>query len=240
ALAAAREEALRDERIVALGTFAAGVAHEMNTPLGTMSLIAEELAERVCEDDDWRERVEVLRRQVEACRSRLAALVASASADEVGRPKTVTLERFFDQLFSAWRNVRPEIDLRVTRDEPFCDRKIIDERTLAQAVSNLLNNAADASLQNDSREVRVGLTSDGKTLTASIDDDGPGLTVDQLRQTGRVTYTTKPGGLGLGLLLSNASIERFGGQVVLQRREPVGTRAEVHLPLAALAVEEAA
>lgn len=234
ALAAAREDALRDERIVALGTLAAGMAHEMNTPLATMSLLAAELADTEPGGDAYRDRIEVLKRQIEVCRSRLAALVESASPEGDAGPRRVRLGRFLDELFASWRIVRPEVELVVERRDSFADREVGEHRVLAQAIANLLNNAADASHRNDSRSVYVALSSTPEALVIDIDDEGPGITAGQLQQAGRAVYSSRRGGLGVGLLLSNASIERFGGEVLLEAREGGGTRTEIRLPFAAL------
>lgn len=235
ALAEAREDALRDERIVALGTLAAGVAHELNTPLATMSLTIEELNHLNAESDDFSDRIRLLVRQVETLKERLSTLVESASA---GAARSIRLGRFFDRLLASWHIVRPEIDLAMERSESFVDGKIRDEATIAQAVANLLNNAADASMENGSAKIRVSLHADASIVRIIMDDEGPGVTLDQLRQVGRAVHSTKSGGLGLGLMLSSASLERFGGEVVLERRPSGGTRTTITLPRAALDWEQ--
>ncbi len=92
---------------------------------------------------------------------------------------------------------------------------------LLQALLNLLGNAADASAANDNHEIQLSIVYDDHKLHWHIDDAGTGFDASG----------NKPDGLGLGLTLSNASIERLGGKVTLADRAGGGTRATITLPL---------
>lgn len=229
-LAWAREEALRDEKIVALGSLAAGVAHELNTPLSTMGLLVEELRELEPGEPEHVQRLGDLERQLNVCKSRLQTLVKSADSSSLSSSEPVLASRFLEEIFSSWRIVRPEFELKVEYAPEFEDRSIRHDRTLAQAIANLLNNAADASLENDKGEAWVTVETAGDSLIVRIDDLGPGITSQQLKAAGHAIYSTKKDGMGVGILLSNASIERVGGEVVLKTGKGVGTRTEINLP----------
>ena len=100
---------------------------------------------------------------------------------------------------------------------------------------NLLNNAADASP--DDIEVECAWF-DG-LITLEIRDRGPGVTVEAMNLQGRTAFSDKQGrGLGLGLLLANATIERIGGSVTLANREGGGGITQVMLPITALTVPQ--
>lgn len=234
-LAKAREDALRDEQIIALGTLAASVAHEMGTPLATMSLITEELEERDSMDPDYVRSIDTLKRQIETCRVRLRSMVDAMPGKDGAELSRITLRTFLDNTVDAWHIVRPEIEVRLDYNEPFFDPEISDERTVALALANLLDNAADASLHNGRRDIQVNVSSTTQRLSICIDDEGAGITADQLRLAEHALYSTKKDGLGIGILLSNASIERFGGDVILTKRAGGGTRTEIHLPQSSLA-----
>ena len=101
--------------------------------------------------------------------------------------------------------------------------------TLEQALLNLLNNAADVSPEG----VELECNWSDKQLNLEIRDRGPGLSGEVARRAGQAFFTTKgPGrGLGIGLFLANASIERLGGEVNMFNREGGGACVRVILPL---------
>ena len=110
--------------------------------------------------------------------------------------------------------------------------QIVAEQGLSQAILNLLNNAADAS--DDDIEL-VGRW-DAEELCIEIYDRGSGLSPQVEREAGKPFFTTKqPGqGMGLGLFLAQASLNRFGGAVQLRNREGGGVCTQISLPLAKL------
>lgn len=231
-LAAAREETLRNERIVALGTLAAGAAHELGTPLSTMAVITRELQEEGGNDAERSENLRLLRDQVDHCKGILTRLLASAGQPRAEGGARLPLPSYLAEVMDQWRLMRPGIVIRTRWEGSRPDPEIVSERTLTQALLNLLNNAADASPR--SVEVRGRWTE--RELTLEILDRGPGLTPEAARNAGQPFFTTKePGhGIGIGLFLANATIERLGGTVRLMNREGGGAMTRVTLPLACL------
>jgi two-component system sensor histidine kinase RegB len=132
-------------------------------------------------------------------------------------------------LLSRWQVVRP--DARVSLElSPGAARLMPAlSESLEQALMNLLNNAADVSP--DDVNVHAGTADDA--LVLDISDRGPGFSPEQKRQAGRTAFSGKPGqGMGVGLALTHATVERLGGTVNLMEREGGGTRVRVRLPLA--------
>lgn len=232
ALAAAREEILRNERIVALGTFAAGAAHELGTPLSTMAVITKELESDYAHEPALSADMRCLRDQVAICKQSLTRLLAVSGHERVEDDKGVPVEAFLDEMLEQWRLMRPAIPVtsRWTGSRP--SPRVAAGRTLAQTITNLFNNAADASPQGV--EVKGGWND--AELSIQIRDHGPGITPEVATRAGEAYLTTKaPGeGMGLGLFLANATVERLGGQVRLFNRAGGGACTEVTLPLAAL------
>jgi len=228
-LAAAREESLRNERIVALGTMAAGAAHELGTPLATMKLLADDLADALAVDTEAKEDAEEIRRQIANCKRIITDLLASAGQirGEGGSPRTA--ESFLHEVVSKWQVMRPMVNFDYRWHESGPTPAILAEQTLSQAVINLLNNAADASPEHIEIEGRCL----DEEMVIDIRDEGPGLTREVLERAGEPFFTTKGAGqgTGLGLFLANATIERFGGSVRLFNREGGGACTEVRIPL---------
>ncbi len=237
-LAMAREKALGNENIVALGTLAAGVAHELSTPLSSMTMVVDGLMERHASDAPLQRDLALVKSQIDVCKERLNETLASAGHHRSEGGRAMSLHGFCDRLLDQWRVIRPEIELQVHYTEPFAETIILAEQTIAQSIANLLNNAADASLENGSQQVTVSISGLDRQLRIHIDDEGKGVTAEQTEKAGRVSFSTKESGFGIGLVLSNASLARFGGEVVLNNRTGSGTRTEITLPLDELTIAE--
>ena len=237
-LSEAREEALNSERIVALGALSAGVSHELSTPLSTMTMVIDELEARPHQDQSVYEDLTLLRSQVDVCKARITEVLDSAGYTRSEGGHAMALSGFIAQVLDRWRIVRPEVEFQVIHREPFWDPTILAEQTIGQSITNLLNNAADATLENGSKHVDITLFSENGRLVIQIDDEGKGITPEQSEQAGTVPFSTKESGFGIGLILSNASLGRFGGEVLLKSRPGGGTRTEVSLPLQELTIDE--
>jgi two-component system sensor histidine kinase RegB len=104
------------------------------------------------------------------------------------------------------------------------------EITLEQAIENLLNNAANACPE----KIGVNLNWDESQLIIRITDHGPGIPVELMDQLGKPVIRSGAGegsGMGLGLLLSHATINRYGGRIKLHNRRQGGCEASITLPL---------
>lgn len=232
-LAAAREESLRNEQIVALGTLAAGAAHELGTPLSTMAVIAKEIEKEHAEQPALIADMRCLRDQIEVCKRTLTRLRAYAGEEGGARAERLSLEVFLNEMLEHWRLMRPAVPVTSQWTGPQPSPVIIAEQTLAQTLTNLINNAADASPGG----VEISGRWDDRELALEIRDLGPGITPEVADRAGKTFVTTKSSGqgLGLGLLLANATVERLGGKVHLFNRAGGGACTQVTLPLSALA-----
>jgi two-component system sensor histidine kinase RegB len=234
-LAQMREDELRNERIVALGTLAAGAAHELGTPLSTMAVLAKDMERDATAPPPMRENLRVLREQVDRCKSILSTLSASAGASRAEGGRRVPLESYLADVVNHWQTMRPGVSVRRHFEGSRPSPEIIAEQTLSQAIVNILNNAADSSPDN----VEIKASWSDRELVLEISDRGEGLTPDVARAAGQPFFTTKaPGqGLGLGLFLAHATLRRFGGTVRMYNREDGGVCTQLVLPLANLRVD---
>lgn len=217
-----REDTLRNERIVALGTQAAGAAHEMGTPLSTMSVVIGEMR-RDCQDPEQQSNLVILDEQVKNCKRILDSLLSNAL--ETG--SEMPLEEFFRNVLSEWQLLRPTVHYRFQVNSLQPSPPMRADVALRPALLNLLNNAADASPD----EMDILLSWDEERTTLVILDHGPGLTSEAAARAGSAFFTTKQDGRGLGLFLANATLERMGGSVRLFNREGGGATTEVMFPL---------
>ncbi len=217
-----REETLRNERIVALGTQAAGAAHELGTPLSTMSVVIGEMR-RDCPSPEQQDNLIILDEQVRNCKRILDSLLTQAQETS----SELSVEEFLRYVLNEWQLLRPTVhyQLHVSGIQPA--PRLRADPALRSALLNLLNNAADASPD----EMDILLLWNDENITLEIRDHGPGLTTEAAARAGSAFFTTKQDGRGLGLFLANATLERLGGSVRLSNREGGGATTEVILPL---------
>ena len=232
ALAEVRENALRDESLVALGALAVGAAHELGTPLSTMAVVLKELELGHAAQPDLVRDLRLLRDQVTRCKDTLSNMLSSTEQARAEGGYSVALDEYLADLVAQWRGMRPLAQVVYHWVGPSPAPQIIAEQVLGQIITNILNNAADAS--EDSVEVEADC--DTERLRIEVFDRGPGLTPDAQAQAGQLFYTTKDSGRGLGLFLVGAALRRFGGVLTLSNRDGGGVRALVVLPLSRLRV----
>lgn len=232
-LAQEREWALRDEHVLALGTLAAGTAHEMATPLATLLLLIQELEEDPEREETDRQRLAEMRTQVERCRP-LDDLSARAGQIRADEGRAWSLPAFLGHVVDQWRDRRPEVEVRLNLLGESDAPTIVADRALAQALTNILDNAADASPD----DVTVRARSTPEEAIVEVYDRGPGIEAgEDLDQEEPTNPSGIRKGLGLGLFLTDAIIGRLGGTLELENRPTGGTCARIRIPLGRLGKE---
>jgi two-component system, sensor histidine kinase RegB len=191
----------------------------MSTPLGSIAVIASESAEQA--EGANREQLNLLLAQVATCRDTLGRLRMMASGEQPVPLKPVNA--LLEELGARLALYRPRSRLQLTCEGRGAVPEIRAEPTLQQALLNLLDNAAAVSEQ--PVECRVNWNAD--ELSIDILDHGPGF-------QRAAENAGKEDGMGMGLLLANATIEHFGGHVSLLQRTGGGAHVAVRLPLHAL------
>lgn len=220
-----REESMRDQQLLAVATQAAGAAHELGTPLATMSVLLKELRQEYNEPQ-LNEDLTLLQSQVQLCKESLRQLVRAAEADRRQAILEQTVREWVESVLQRWHLMRPEATYRFHCMGKGSPPRIMPPADLGQSLLNLLNNATDASPDN----LDVRLDWDAQWVTLTIRDHGAGVPLAIAEQIGRPFITTKGKGFGLGLFLSQASVTRAGGTVKLYNHEDGGTLTELRLP----------
>jgi two-component system sensor histidine kinase RegB len=231
-LAAIREEKLHAEQILALGTLAAGTAHELGTPLATMAVLTKELEHEHADNTGLSASLELIRRQIDRCKSILARMAIDAGELQAESGYKTTLADYLTGVIDDWRITRPDVEVNIRLGEDQSGPPIIADHTLTHALVNVLNNAADAA----ANRVDIGAVWDENTLAIEIHDDGHGIDHDILNNLGKTIVTSKTGsnGMGLGLFLAQTTFNRYGGSIQLSNRTEGGVTAVITLPLASI------
>ncbi len=226
-----REDELRNEQLLAVATLAAGTAHELGTPLATIKLLLGELRSTYADDSELQQDLTLLQTQVGICSSTLRRLVTTAEYNKEGIVEESDLRSYCQSILDHWQLLRPEAKFTTAFAQYLAPQKVSFHPSIAQALINLLNNAANANPDN----LHIDIRWDQQELCWQIWDRGPGVDPDLHQQLGNQRIQTTQQGLGMGLLISKASINRYGGSVGLIDRLSVdgiqGTVTQVNLPL---------
>ena len=226
-LAAARERELRDEQLVTLGMFATGAAHELGTPLSAIAVLAKELERGARNYAGATEDFKTLRSQVDVCKRILTNLVGRAGRARAESARVLTLPRLVDESVARWQSLRPGARLKIFYAGDDAPPLVAAEETVIQALVSLINNAADASPD----EVMLECKWSEHGISLEIRDSGPGFPEKARTLAGKQAFSEKAG-LGIGLLLASATIEKLGGRIVLTNRHEGGATTRVELPIA--------
>ncbi|MBI5132594.1 MAG: HAMP domain-containing histidine kinase [Rhodopseudomonas palustris] len=233
-LAALRQHAAEQDHIVRMGLLASGAAHELGTPLASVSVIL----------SDWRrmpaltankELVEDLTEMETAlkrCQSIVTGILVSAGEARGEGSSPTTVAEFLSALAEEWRNARSRTTLHVVNAFGE-DLPIVSDVTLKQAVFNVLDNAFEVSRY----WIELLAERDGDNLVLSISDRGPGFPKDMLTQIGKPYQSSKGrAGGGLGLFLVMNVVRKLGGAMTAENLRNRGAKVKLVLPLASLAI----
>ncbi len=225
-LAKAREAESRHARLAALATLAAGAAHELSSPLGTIAIAARELARRVeTARPEARRDVRLIQAEVARCRQVLDELSADVGAGRGEDPRPIEI----GDLVDLFVHDRPQVDVLIPEDVD--DQVVVlPPRMVSQAVRRLLGNALDAA---EGADVRLDMRLADDHVDFIVDDDGPGIPADILAHVGEPFFSTKPAGKGrgLGLWFVRSVAANLGGTLEIDSAPGQGTVATLRVPL---------
>ncbi len=223
-IAQQREDTLRDEQLIALATFSASAAHKMGTPLSTLSILVEDLKE-FHSNEEIRADLNTMESQIQLCKSTLHEMMRKAEHVRNETVSYIAADELLKQLQQQFTLLHPQLSLQVQKSVP--NIAIISTPTLEQALLNLLDNAAKASESNP----KIWLEEQPQQVGIIIQDHGPGMAKNLQQEVGKPFLESgkSNAGLGLGLFLSNATINRLGGTLKIHNNAQ-GTLAEVWLP----------
>jgi two-component system sensor histidine kinase RegB len=234
-IAEVREKALESERMLALGTLATSAAHELGTPLGTMAVISKELTQDYAMQPELLAQLEILRTQVSRCKEILSSITRNAGQARAEGTQGVGLRNFLLEAIQRWRDTRPATELLVSLPTTTHNPIILIDRTLTQALLNLLDNAAHESPE----RIVFDAEWDEKILQIKIRDFGSGLNAETKSQVGTPFFTSKnEDGMGLGVYLTQVTLARYDGKLSLNNHADGGVIALVKLPLKLLRVAQ--
>ena len=225
----ARADARRNERLAALGTLTAGIAHELNNPLGTI-LLGTELARGARSAKDRDAALARIQGDVERC-NRIVKGMLQFGRDEPIERQPVSLDAVVRRTIEHLRNELAERRIRV--ETTLGERLPLvsgDATAIGQVVLNLLQNAAIASAPGSRIEIRA--RAGEQSVFCEVEDQGCGMDEAVQARAFDPFFTTHlhDGGTGLGLSISHGIVTEHGGTLEIARSSPSGTLIVFELP----------
>jgi two-component system sensor histidine kinase RegB len=236
-LAEMRQRAAEEDHIVRMGLLASGAAHELGTPLSSLSVILGDWRKQpaLAKDPAVSEEIAEMQAAVARCKEIVGGILYASGEARSEDLERTTLRAFVLSVADQWRAQRP--GLLFVADRLGGDTVIAADRTLAQILTNVLDNAAEAGA------TRVDLVAEcsAGVLLLTVRDDGRGFPAEMLEGVGKPYRSSKDRrGAGLGLFLAVNVMRTLGGSVTVRNAAARGAEVELSLPLAALALEQPA
>lgn len=236
ALAASRQRAAEEDHIVRMGLLASGAAHELGTPLSTLSVLIGDWkkAPAIDRNTELQEDLADMDAAVRRCKAIVSGILMSAGEARGEAPQLTTMRSFLTALVEEARAGR--MPGTVEFNDLFGpDVAVVSDPALRQVIGNVLDNASEVSPD------WIALTAirDGDMAAIEISDRGPGFSDEMIARFGQPYSSTKgrPGG-GLGLFLLVNVLRKLGGSAsVANRGAGGGAIVRITLPLAAVAAE---
>ena len=231
-LATMRQQAAEEDHIVRMGLLATGAAHELGTPLASLSVIVHDWGHSpaVRAQPGLAEEIEDMRVALTRCKTIVTGILMAAGEARGEHPTITSVHRFCDEVVAEWR-VQNSDDAIVFRNRFGNDRAIVADTAVKQMIWNLLDNAKEASGQ----PITLEVARDGPSLLFAVSDTGPGFAPEMLANIGKPYHSTRDRlGSGLGLFLVVNAMRKLGGSVEARNRPSGGAVVTLTLPLSAL------
>jgi len=223
----------RAESLAALTTLAAGVAHEINNPLGSIS-IRIQLLEKLLKPENtdkaaMKKHLNVVKEEMDRLKHIVVDFLFAVRPMDIqlmSENPAQIVEEIADLIQPEADRKRINVDVSIGDDLP---RVLMDKRHIKQALLNLIQNAMAAMPDGGNLGIAVAATND--ELMISVSDTGTGIPEDMLTKIFEPYFTTKKSGTGLGLTITFKIIKEHSGDISLESKEGKGSTFTIHLPV---------
>ena len=227
-----QNQLLQAEKMASIGLLASSLAHELDTPLTTISGYCELLAEDI-NDERFLGRIQIISEQILKCQKTIRNMLDFARKSSCEK-KLCNVHHLINNtlLLVEHRLKIHKIKLHKTFDEKV-PPLLVDGNQIQQVILNLVNNAVDSLPQGGDMCIETRLNKEAKSVEVAFEDNGIGISGEDQKRVFTPFFTTKePGkGTGLGLSICNNIISAHNGKITLESRVGNGTRFTISLPV---------
>jgi signal transduction histidine kinase/iron only hydrogenase large subunit-like protein len=225
----AQAQLIRTEKLASIGQLAAGVAHEINNPLGTITIYAHLLQKSLEADDPRREDVALIISESSRAKDIVQGLLSFAREKKL-KAAEIKVSDILEDVLSLVVNQPLFRSIKIEKSfDPDLQTIVADEAQLKQVFLNIIMNAAQAMEGNG--KLTINVSSGKKQIRIKIQDTGPGIPPEVIKHIFDPFFTTKEKGTGLGLAISYGIIERHQGKIDIETELGKGTTFIITLPV---------
>lgn len=229
ALAAYRENLLKQEQVISLGVASAQITHQIATPISTIQLLTDELSE----DYPYNDVIADMQKELLRCKNSLDSF-RKMSFDIKNQTLTPTsCDRLLDKISDHIALNYPDITLNIkttSASDNIPEPSVLADASLLPAILNLLNNAIRASRSKNNNVIELTTNTAPNMWQLEIRDYGAGFTLDELAELGSKPVESKQG-LGMAVFLSYATLEKLGGKLLLTNHKNGGALVTLLIPI---------
>jgi two-component system sensor histidine kinase RegB len=246
ALTSAEVALEREQKLSAVGGLAAAAAHELGTPLGTIYLVAKELARDLPEGSETRKDADLLISESQRCKEILTSLTADPKEDDGAAFNRISIAALIELALKNHR--RSEIDI-ITDIAPFDDDDLAEQPLVPRSseIIHGLGNIIQNAVQFSKATVHIAVAWDASSIEIEVADDGPGFDPSVLNRLGEPYISTgsrnrnqkTTGSMGLGVFIAKTMLSHTGAEVMFENSDDEGAIVRVVWPRSALGVDPA-
>jgi signal transduction histidine kinase len=232
-LTEAQQQLIQSEKLASVGQLAAGVAHEVNNPLGTILLYSHMLLEKLGNKDARREELEIIAKEATRCRDIVRGLLDFARQRKL-QMENIDLNKILNEVLSLASKQPSFQKVEISKAlDPSLPRVSGDPVQLKEVFLNIVSNAGEAMPRGGRVAVSSKFNNGGGNIEVAIHDTGHGVSPENLNKIFMPFFTTKQigQGTGLGLAIAYGIVKMHRGSIDVESKQGEGTTFVVKLPL---------
>ncbi len=227
----AEAQLIRSEKLAALGQLAAGIAHEIRNPLTSINILIHSLAQNLPSENPQKEDFRVIEEELHRINEIVEQFLRFAKPAPPHLEKTNLLSLFEETL----QLLKPQMEQQhIVLKKRFqtLPKILVDREQIKQAILNLLLNAIQAMPEGGLLTLTSGKSENGEWLYVSIQDSGMGIPTENMSKLFDPFFSTKEGGIGLGLSIAHRIIDQHQGKIEVESTPYQGTTFTLWIPTA--------
>jgi signal transduction histidine kinase len=221
---------IRSEKLAALGQLAAGIAHEIRNPLTSINILIHSLTENIPSGDSHREDLKVIEEEINRINEILDRFLRFAKPAPPLLERTDVASIFEETLQLIRRRIEKQLII-ILKEFQALPIILMDREQMKQVALNLLLNAVQAMPGGGHLTLKGQNSEDGQWIRISIQDSGMGIPSEDMNKLFDPFFSTKEGGVGLGLSITHRIIDQHHGKIEVESTPGEGTLFTVWLPI---------